>query len=102
MREGTGNGPGSGRGNLTRAIMPRVWYHILMHDKLITIEDMQDFLEILQEESDELVALSQGCQSKSSMKSLMIDICQNAWHQAQIRAWINTVRQKVDVLSSMN
>jgi hypothetical protein len=74
--------------------VPKVWYDCLMRNlqcgQFIDVHDMLDFLESLQEQADELVVFNDNCEQSLEKYDLMNEICDNAWQQAQVRAWINT------------
>ncbi len=74
--------------------MPKIWYDVTMRDSTkISIDDMLHFLGQLQDEADDLCALSEGFDEESKY-GIMLDICENAWQQAQVRAWINMATYK--------
>ena len=59
-----------------------------MNAKVLTVDDMLDSLCLLQEQADELVSMYVDMPFTMERYELMKDICENSWHQAQLRAWI--------------
>lgn len=62
-------------------------------DRSVTAEDLFEFLEMLQDDQDDLLDAWKGTVSLLERYELMEDICDNAWQQQQARQWIRIVNQ---------
>lgn len=70
------------------------------HIKVLTIDDLLEFIFCLQEISDTLATEWSNCPGSMERYELMMEICTNAYYQAQLRAWILllTENKRSDIL----
>lgn len=67
----------------------------MKNSEKLSCDEIIDFLMILQEEADDLVVCNVNCKPSYDKYEIMALICENAWYQAQLRAWIKLERENI-------